>query len=93
VLSDWERRRAGCPDIHFHDLRHQAISRFFDMGLTTPEVVSISGHRDIRISMQYSHPMRKRIIEQMDKGEVKRGSENEPPLRREDTIGVSEKSR
>ena len=30
--------------------------------------------------MRYSHPMRKRIIEQMDKGEVKRGSENEPPF-------------
>ena len=69
----WERirRRAGCPDLHFHDLRHEAISRFFEMGLTTPEVASISGHRDIRMLMRYAHPMRKRIIEQMDKGEPK----------------------
>jgi hypothetical protein len=37
------------------------------MGLTTPEVASISGHRDIRVLMRYAHPMRQRIIEQMDK--------------------------
>ena len=39
------------------------------MSLTTPEVASISGHRDIRMLMRYAHPMRQRIIEQMDKGE------------------------
>ena len=64
----------AAPDLHFHDLRHEAISRFFEMGLTTPEVASISGHRDIRMLMRYAHPMRQRIIEQMDKGEPKRGS-------------------
>jgi integrase len=71
----WERirRRAGCPDLHFHDLRHEAISRFFEMGLTTPEVASISGHRDIRMLMRYAHPMRQSIIEQMDKGDTERG--------------------
>jgi hypothetical protein len=61
-------RRAGCPDLHFHDLRHEAIIRFFEMGLTTPEVASISGYRDIRM-MRYAHQMRQRIIERMDKGE------------------------
>jgi hypothetical protein len=39
------------------------------MDLTTPEVASISGHRDIRMLMRYTHPMRQRIIEQMDKRE------------------------
>ena len=48
-------------------LRHEAISRFLKMGLTTPEVASISGHWDIRMLMRYAHPMRQRIIEQMDK--------------------------
>lgn len=53
----WERlvRRAGLPDLHFHDLRHEAISRFFEMGLTVPEMASISGHRDIRMLMRYAH--------------------------------------
>jgi hypothetical protein len=33
----WERlkRRAGIRDLRFHDLRHEAISRFFEMGLST----------------------------------------------------------
>jgi hypothetical protein len=40
-----------------------------NLGLTTPEVASISGHRDIGMLMRYAHPMRQPIIEQMDKGE------------------------
>jgi len=39
---------AGTTDLHFHDLRHEAISRFFEMGLSVPEVTLISGHRDYR---------------------------------------------
>ncbi len=32
--------------MHFHDPSHETISRFFEIGLTTPEVASIGGHRD-----------------------------------------------
>lgn len=41
----WERLRvrAGINDLRFHDLRHEAISRFFELGLTVPEVASIRG--------------------------------------------------
>lgn len=42
-------------DLHFHHLRHEAISRFFEMGLTVPEVASISGHRDMKMLMRYAH--------------------------------------
>ena len=47
----WERlrTRAGVIDLHFHDLRHEAISRFFEKGLNVPEVALISGHRDPRM--------------------------------------------
>ena len=53
----WERlkRRAGVEDLHFHDLRHEAISRFFEMGLTIPEVSLISGHKDARMLFRYTH--------------------------------------
>jgi integrase len=53
----WERlkRRAGIEDLHFHDLRHEAISRFFEMGLSVPEVALISGHRDYRMLFRYTH--------------------------------------
>lgn len=46
----WERckrraERAGCKgvlELRFHDLRHEAVSRFFEKGLNTAEVASIS---------------------------------------------------
>ena len=53
----WERlrRRAGLSDLRFHDLRHEAISRFFELGLNIPEVAVISGHRDPRMLFRYTH--------------------------------------
>jgi integrase len=53
----WERlrRRAGIRDLRFHDLRHEAISRFFEFGLSIPEVSLISGHRDTRMLFRYTH--------------------------------------
>lgn len=48
-------KRAGVPDHHFHDLRHEAVSRFFERGLSVPEVALISGHRDPRMLFRYTH--------------------------------------
>ena len=65
----WERvkRKAEIDDLHFHDLRHEAISRFFEMGLSVPEVALISGHRDMRMLFRYTHPLRSQISEKLDK--------------------------
>jgi integrase len=53
----WERlrKRAGLCDLRFHDLRHEAISRFFEMGLSIPEVALISGHKDAKMLFRYTH--------------------------------------
>jgi integrase len=53
----WKRltRRAGIEDLHFHDLRHEAISRFFEKGLSIAEVALISGHKDVRQLFRYTH--------------------------------------
>jgi hypothetical protein len=71
MLSDWPVKAQDDAQFRhpFHDLRHEAISRFFAMDLTTPEVASISGHRCIRMLMRYAHPMRQRIIGKMYKVE------------------------
>jgi integrase len=57
VRLAWERlkARAGVDDLRFHDLRHEAISRFFEHGLSMPEVSAISGHKDPRMLMRYTH--------------------------------------
>src|SRR5438128_2432360 len=39
--------RAKINDLHFHDLRHEAISRLFEAGLTTPEVALRSGRSQL----------------------------------------------
>ena len=49
------REMAGMPHLRFHDFRHEAVSRFYDMGLTTPEVMAISGHRSVNMVERYSH--------------------------------------
>ena len=53
----WERlrRRAGLRDLRFHDLRHEALSRFAELGLNVPELAVISGHRDARMLLRYTH--------------------------------------
>ena len=54
----WKRlvKRARLESLRFHDLRHEAISRFFEKGLNVPEVALISGHRDPRMLFRYTHP-------------------------------------
>jgi len=67
----WDRmlKGTGIEDLHFHDLRHEAISRFFEMGLTVPEVASISGHRDTRMLLRYAHSDIKRVQLKLEQGQ------------------------
>ena len=53
----WERlrKRADLCDLRFHDLRHEAISRFFEIGLSIPKVALISGHKDTKMLFRYAH--------------------------------------
>jgi integrase len=64
----WDRLRvrASITDLHFHDFRHEAISQFFERGLSVPEVALISGHRDVRMLFRYTHPMRTDIIKKLE---------------------------
>ena len=57
VRLAWNRlkKKGNIKDLHFHDLRHEAISRFFEKGLSIPEVALISGHKDVRMLFRYTH--------------------------------------
>jgi integrase len=57
VRLAWERlcKKAGIEDLRFHDLRHEAISRMSELGLTQAEVALQSGHRDPRMLARYTH--------------------------------------
>ena len=57
IRHSWDRlvTRAKIDDLKFHDLRHEAISRLFELGLNIAEVGQMSGHRDIRMINRYAH--------------------------------------
>ena len=42
-------------DLRFHDLRHEAVSRLFELGLNPMEVASISGHKTLSMLQRYTH--------------------------------------
>jgi integrase len=45
----------GIDDLHFHDLRHDGISRLFEMGWTIPHAAAVSGHRSWSSLKRYTH--------------------------------------
>lgn len=68
VKLAWQRltTRANVDDLHFHDLRHEAVSRLFEHGLSVPEVALISGHKDARMLFRYTHPKAENIVAKLD---------------------------
>ncbi len=49
------RDRAGIADLRFHDLRHEGITRLFEIGLTAPFVAKVSGHMTSATLDRYEH--------------------------------------
>lgn len=49
------RKKAGIKNLRFHDLRHEATSRFFELGLNIMEVAAITGHKDLAMLKRYTH--------------------------------------
>lgn len=41
--------------LHFHDLRHDGISRLFEMGWNIPHAAAVSGHRSWQSLKRYTH--------------------------------------
>jgi len=48
-------QKAGLSDLHFHDLRHEATSRFFEKGFNPMEVSAITGHKTLQMLKRYTH--------------------------------------
>ncbi len=48
-------RDLAIEDLHFHDLRHEGISRLFEADWDIPQVAAVSGHRDWKMLQRYTH--------------------------------------
>lgn len=57
ISASWTRacRFLEIQNLHFHDLRHDGVSRLFEMGWDIPRVASVSGHRDWNSMRRYTH--------------------------------------
>jgi len=47
-------KKLGIENLHFHDLRHDAISRLFEYGYSIPEVAKVSGHKSWKHLQRYT---------------------------------------
>ncbi len=56
----------------FHDLRHEATSRFFELGLETPFVKKITGHKTYQMLDRYTHLKAEDIAIKIDRLEKER---------------------
>lgn len=54
-------------DLHFHDLRHEAVSRLFELGtLNVMEVAAISGHKSMNMLKRYTHLRATQLVSKLD---------------------------
>ncbi|WP_058974204.1 tyrosine-type recombinase/integrase [Type-D symbiont of Plautia stali] len=57
----------GIKDLHFHDLRHEAVSRLFELGtLNVMEVAAISGHKSMNMLKRYTHLRATQLVSKLD---------------------------
>ena len=50
-------------DLTFHDLRHEATSRFFEKGLNPMQVAAITGHKTLQMLKRYTHLKAEDLVE------------------------------
>ena len=56
----------GLGDLHFHDLRHEAVSRLVEAGFSDQEVSAISGHKSMQMLKRYTHLRAEDLVDRLD---------------------------
>jgi integrase len=77
LKSTWRymTNKLGIKDLHFHDCRHEAISRLFELGsLDIMEVSAISGHKSLSMLKRYTHLKAQRLVRKLE-GHKSRGKQ------------------
>ncbi len=64
----WRRmlNNTNIQDLRFHDLRHEACSRFFERGFNVMETAHISGHKTLQQLKRYTHLKTEDIVTKMN---------------------------
>ncbi|MEP7311825.1 MAG: site-specific integrase [Pseudomonadota bacterium] len=61
------KQKLGLHDLHFHDLRHEAVSRLVEAGLSDQEVSAISGHKSMQMLKRYTHLRAEDLVAKLDR--------------------------
>lgn len=77
VKSTWRfmMLKLGIEDLHFHDLRHEAVTRLFELGtLDVMEIAAISGHKSLSMLKRYTHLRAGKLVRKLE-GNRNRGKQ------------------
>lgn len=69
LKNEWvkARRKAGYPDVRFHDLRHSAASEMINAGVDLYTVGSVLGHKTPASTRRYAHLVTERLADAVSK--------------------------
>lgn len=65
------KKLARLENFRFHDLRHEAVSRLVEAGLSDQEVAAISGHKSMQMLKRYTHLRAEDLVGRLDSLEVR----------------------
>ncbi|WP_280337906.1 tyrosine-type recombinase/integrase [Salinicola acroporae] len=65
-LWNQAKKQARLDDFRFHDLRHEAVSRLVEAGLSDQEVAAISGHKSMQMLRRYTHLRAEDLVAKLD---------------------------
>jgi integrase len=69
IKSTWRFMliKLGIENLHFHDMRHEAVSRLFELGtLDMMEISAISGHKSLSMLKRYTHLKAQRLVSKLE---------------------------
>jgi len=69
IKSTWRfmRVKLAIDDLHFHDMRHESVSRLFELGsLDMMEIASISGHKSLSMLKRYTHLKATNLVRKLE---------------------------
>lgn len=69
LKSTWRfmLKKLDIENLHFHDLRHESVSRLFELGtLEMMEIAAISGHKSLSMLKRYTHLKATKLVRKLE---------------------------
>lgn len=85
--TSWRVARNNVPRLshmHFHDLRHTALTNLAQSGATIAELEQIAGHADARMAMHYQHVVNSHEREVVERAGKEASEESKGTMSRSD---------